>query len=164
MIANKIVDKLFVALKTIIGALLLGSLVLLFLNIVLRQLNLGALSWVENMTIYIVMWIVFLGVGVVFKEDEHISMDFIYDFLPLKIKKVLDVTSVVLVIVTSGFITYYGFFIVQRLELLELTSTDGLVPLYLIYLSIPVGAIVSIIAVISNYVNKNMRKGEVEHD
>ena len=151
---RKCLDAPVAALKILLGLNMLLSLVLTFVNVLLRTAGTDTIEWVEPLVIYLIMWTVFLGAGLIFSDDEHLTMGLIYDCLPSVWKKVLDVLNGVLTIAASLFLMYFGFLVTRNLYLLGQTSTDGHIPLYLVMLSIPVGGAVTIYCMIANWIKR----------
>lgn len=71
------------------------------------------LSWIEEFIRYLFVWIVFLGIGVVYKNKEHAQVEILHHYIPGKFKKSL----VILVeVVSSGvflFLILYGWSILK---------------------------------------------------
>ncbi len=75
------------------GVLLAIIVVLLFLQIASRSINIGSFLWAGEAALWIFVWVVFLGAAVLFHKKEHMIVDIIEYFLPReskeKIQKVL---------------------------------------------------------------------------
>lgn len=144
----KLLDVPYKVLKILVGLNMLLALLLLFVNVVLRTGGFATLEWVEPLVVYLIMWMVFLGTGLVFAGDEHLSMGILYDRASKPVQRLLDVFNNILVIAVSIFLVYYGSIVTRNLHMLGQKSMDGHIPLYLVMLSIPVGAAVTIITVL----------------
>lgn len=145
---TKLLDVPFKVLKILVGLNMLLALLLLFTNVVLRTAGFTTLEWVEPLVVYLIMWTVFLGAGLVFSGDEHLSMGILYDRVSKPVQRVLDIANNVLIIAVSAFLIYYGWIVTRNLHMLGQKSMDGNIPLYLVMLSIPVGAAVTIVTLL----------------
>jgi TRAP-type C4-dicarboxylate transport system permease small subunit len=58
-----------------------------FLNVVTRYVIIYPLAWTEEITVSMFVWIVLLGTSIAFRKNAHLAMTFIYDFMPLPLKK-----------------------------------------------------------------------------
>jgi len=152
---TKLLDVPLKVLKILVGLNMLLALLLLFANVVLRTFGFATLEWVEPLVVYLIMWTVFLGAGLVFSGDEHLSMGIVYDRVSKPVQRVLDVFNNVLVLAVSVFLIYYGSIVTRNLHMLGQKSMDGHIPLYLVMLSIPVGAAVTIITIIIGMLKPN---------
>ena len=140
--------------RYLMGAIMLISLSLLFLNIILREFTSTSFSWVENTTIYLIMWIVFIGTGLVFWDDEHITMDFLYEKVSAGMKKVFHILIFLSVMATAILLLYFGILITNQLFTLKMMSSDGHIPLYLVMISIPLGSIICIISILKPLISR----------
>ena len=95
-----------------------------------------ALTWSEELTRYLLVWSTFLGATMAYKRAQHISITFLIDLLPEKIKVV--VTSFTSVIIISFFmiITYHAM---QMIKIMSLQTSPALsIQMKYVYLIIPV--------------------------
>jgi TRAP-type C4-dicarboxylate transport system permease small subunit len=57
------------------------------LQVFCRYILNNSLGWPEEMTIYLMAWMTFIGSAVAVKSSEHIAVDILLSFLPDKIKQ-----------------------------------------------------------------------------
>ena len=69
------------------GVLLAIIVVLLFLQVIARYINITSFLWAGEAALWIFVWVVFLGAAVLFHKKEHIIVDIIEYFLPRKTKE-----------------------------------------------------------------------------
>jgi TRAP-type C4-dicarboxylate transport system permease small subunit len=67
--------------------------VLVFGNVVLRYAFNSGITWSEEMSRYLFIWLTFLGAIGAFKNKEHLGVDMLIKRLPNKMKKVALVIS-----------------------------------------------------------------------
>lgn len=67
--------------------------VLVFGNVVLRYAFNSGITWSEEMSRYLFMWLTFLGAIGAYKNKEHLGVDMVIKRLPIKMKKVVLVIS-----------------------------------------------------------------------
>ena len=60
---------------TFVGAALAFASTLLFANVVLRYVFLAPISWAEELSLYLIVWIVFVGGSVAVRTRGHIAID-----------------------------------------------------------------------------------------
>ncbi|KKI92162.1 C4-dicarboxylate ABC transporter permease [Bacillus sp. SA1-12] len=74
----------------IIMAIALGIMVILvFGNVVLRYFFNSGITWSEEMSRYLFIWLTFLGAIGAFNNKEHLGVDMVIKRLPIKAKKVV---------------------------------------------------------------------------
>ncbi len=69
------------------GVLLAIIVVLLFLQVTSRSINISSFLWAGEAALWIFVWMVFLGAAVLFHKKEHMIVDIIEYFLPGKTKE-----------------------------------------------------------------------------
>ena len=58
-----------------IGAALAFTSALLFVNVFLRYVFLAPINWAEELTLYLMVWIVFVGGSVAVRTRGHMAID-----------------------------------------------------------------------------------------
>jgi TRAP-type transport system small permease protein len=73
--------KLGKMIEKINGVLLAMIVVLLFLQVITRYINVSSFLWAGEAAIWIFVWMVFLGAAVLFHKKQHMIVDIIEYFL-----------------------------------------------------------------------------------
>ncbi|MDR1580443.1 MAG: TRAP transporter small permease [Synergistaceae bacterium] len=109
--------------EEIAGALILAVMVsVTFVNVVTRYLIIYPLAWTEEITVSMFVWIVLLGTSIAFRKNAHLAMTFIYDFMPVPLKKVSFVIANAMCIVFFALLIWLGS--VQVWDEIELSVTS----------------------------------------
>lgn len=124
--------------RGVLIALIAAMAVLVFANVVARYLLDFSVIWVEELTRYMMVWVGFLGSGLVLRLGAHVAVDVLQDVLPAPAARALRAAIVVLLGVTFAAmlwlgIRYAAFAWDQRTAVLD-WSTGA------VYLAIPIGA------------------------
>ena len=82
--------------------------VLVFTNVVSRYVLNYSLIWVEELTRYLMVWVGFLGAGLVLRLGAHIAVEAFQDLLPPRAARTLRVGIVVLLGITFAAMTWLG--------------------------------------------------------
>ncbi len=129
-----------------------AGVVLAFINVVARYGFNGSIVWASDLTNYFFIWSTFFGAAYCFKKDAHISVSILMDRLPASIMKFLMILSHILVIIYLVAVAYYGYKFLRLEIMLQEVSVDLVVPkitwlgmssswsvpMWIIYLAIPV--------------------------
>ena len=94
----KLIDGYFLALKFLVALCLSGMVVLVFANVVLRYAFGEGITFSEEFSRWLFVWLTFFGAIVAMKEHTHLGMDSVISRLSVTGKKVAYVLSHVLMI------------------------------------------------------------------
>ncbi|QNB47847.1 TRAP transporter small permease subunit [Thermanaerosceptrum fracticalcis] len=136
-----IIKKIYANFEEYICIALLAIMsVVVFWQVVCRFILKAALPWSEELSIYIMAWVTFLGASVGVKRGAHIGVEAMITFLPRKIQKYFTLLSYVASAIFFLMLIYFGSLIVQKQIATGQVSPAMRIPIYYAYLSIPVGS------------------------
>lgn len=81
---------------------------LVFVNVVCRYLLGFSLIWVEELTRYMMVWLGFLGSGLVLRFGAHVAVDFFQDLLPPGAARAVRIAIVVSLVFTFAALAWLG--------------------------------------------------------
>ena len=98
-----------------------------------------SISWTEETAKFAQIWVVFIGAGIAMRRGWHVAVDVLPSMLPLGPARAVSVA------VAAGCIGFLGLVVFGSLPLIELgfmfeVSPVLQVPMWIIYLCIPIGA------------------------
>lgn len=139
-------DKFFETVKKVEEVLcvilMVAMCLVVFAATVARYTGWFTISWSEEFARYCMIWVVFLGIGVAAVNGEHFAVEALSLFCPKKILNVIKVICAVLVVAFNLFAAYFGVVILEfQIAGGELTPSLYW-PMWLIYLSIPLGLVI----------------------
>jgi TRAP-type C4-dicarboxylate transport system permease small subunit len=128
--------------RFVVGAMLAVMAVLVVANVALRYLFGISLSWVEELTRYMMIWLAWLASGLAMREGAHIAIDNLQQALPRLAARLLRLFVLVVVIGFFAAVAWFGwryamFAWRQQTAVLRL-------PLGAVYLAIPAGSVLMI--------------------
>lgn len=115
--------------------------VLIFGQVVGRYIFQSAPSWTEEATRYIHIFQVWIGAGYAVKLKEHIKVSAFIDLFKGKIRKAMDMISVVIWFLLVLFVAIFGTQLVMATFQLGQVSPAVQIPFWIPYLAIPLGAL-----------------------
>jgi len=121
------------------GALAFASL-LLFVNVVLRYWFLAPISWAEELTLYVMVWIVFIGSSVAIRFRGHIAIDLLPMVLSPTARRRLAVLVALGVLVFLAVFFYYSGQHTLRVRASGQVTPVMQAPMWLAYLAMPAGS------------------------
>jgi C4-dicarboxylate transporter DctQ subunit len=113
---------------------------LLFVNVVLRYWFLAPISWAEELTLYMMAWIVFVGSSVAIRTRGHIAID----LLPLALSpagrhRLAIFIALVMLLFFAAFFYYSGQHTLRVRATGQVTPVMQ-APMWLAYLAMPAGS------------------------
>jgi TRAP-type transport system small permease protein len=108
---SEYVDKISrVAMMLIMGVMVTVILTQVFFRYILN----AAMPWPEELTIFLMSWMSFVGSGIALKNWQHIGITLFANMLPYHYRKYLSVLVKLTVLFFAIFLTYTGVILVQK--------------------------------------------------
>ena len=122
--------------RLLVIALLAAMAVMVFSNVALRFATDRSILWVEEASRYAMIWLTFLGAGLVLRYGGHIGIETLHEKLP-RHAPLLRAIVLALLLGFFAFMTWIGV----RYALLTWGQTTPVmeVPIGAVYLAMPVG-------------------------
>ncbi len=100
-----------------------------------------AQSWTNEAYSTFLLWAIFIGFGTALRDNHHVSIDYLYDKMNEKWKRVFDLIVVVIGIGFSIFFLISGLQMVITTFNQELITQDLGIPVWITYLVLPLGGL-----------------------
>ena len=130
-------DRVLLRLNRWLMIVILAAMAMMvFANVALRFLTDESILWVEEVSRYLMIWLTFLGAGVVLRYGGHIGIDTLQDSFPRQ-APAIRVLIFVLLLGFFGFMVWIG----TRYAMLTWGQTTPVmqIPVGVVYLAMPVG-------------------------
>lgn len=129
--------------RWVVIALVAAMSVLVFANVVSRYVFNYSFIWVEEITRYMMVWVGFIGSGLVLRYGAHIAVEAFQDVLPARAAQVTRALVVLVLAITFVAMTWLGLQYVRF-------AWDQETPVFnwgfgLVYLAIPIGSVLMLI-------------------
>ena len=105
---ERVVDRINTALMLIAGVALVILIVIMGWLVYGRYILNSTPTWVEQVSLLIIVVITFFGAAVGIRENTHLSVEFFRDVLPERGRHALFMLSDLLLAVFGGLMGYYG--------------------------------------------------------
>ncbi len=110
-------------------------LILVIAQVAMRYLFNSPLVWSEELAVYVMVWMTFIGSVICMRDNEHIEVTILTDYLPQGLKRAIFVFSRLASAIFLLIVAYYGFELVQ--ENLVVTSAANQINMGLVYSILP---------------------------
>ena len=130
-------DRVLLRLNRWLVIVILGAMALMvFANVALRFLTDASILWVEEVSRYLMIWLTFLGAGLVLRYGGHIGIDALQDAMP---RHAVWLRWFIFLFMLGffGFMVWIG----TRYAMLTWGQTTPVmqIPVGIVYLAMPVG-------------------------
>lgn len=118
------------------------SVIIVFLQIIMRSLFNFSLSWTEELSRYIFIWQTWLGTSVALKYDQHIKVELIFSFVKnTKLQRGIKVLADIIWFAFSLFLTFNGFKLTESMISRNALSSGMRIPLAFVYVVLPISSL-----------------------
>ena len=144
MIVDVMMEIIDVIIAALVAAIILVTIATVFFRYVIQQ----PIGWSEELSLAGFAWFTFLGAGSAIRKKTVVSLDFFYDMFNRPLKKTVKLITTVICIAAYLMVIWLGF----QMSLKGMLSTTPYlkVSYFYIYLSIPIGGVFSILALLAN--------------
>lgn len=147
--ASKYVDKFSRFALMIIMAVMVSTILM---QVFFRYVLNAAMPWPEELTIFLLSWMSFIGAGIALKSWQHIGITLFANMLPKTIQQYLSILVKITVLFFAGFLTYTGILLVQQST--HMVSDALRISMIWPRMSLPVGGAIMVIHMISALYNE----------
>lgn len=128
---EKRVDALAALVERVLAVALLIGISLNFVNVVGRYLGGYAMNGVDEIEIYILIWIAFLGAAIVTWRGEHLRMDVLLMSCPAPLRIVVVWFEMLVLLAVASFAALQSFRYVERIHALGAVSDIAHIPTWI---------------------------------
>ncbi|MFN2643941.1 MAG: TRAP transporter small permease [Burkholderiales bacterium] len=136
---NRSIDAFAAALEKLLGAALIVAVLYNFVNVVGRYVVGRTFISADEVQIYLMVYIAFLGAAVATWRRVHLRMDVLVHRLPERVRLALGVLEIALVVVLAGFVLYVSSGYVNQMAGLDARSQNAGIPMWIPHSAIAIG-------------------------
>jgi TRAP-type C4-dicarboxylate transport system permease small subunit len=109
-------------------------------------------EWTEVLIRFSLIWMVFLGLPAAFRQGAMVSVDVLYRWSPLGLRRALDAVVAVAALTLVGIILWWGWDYANRGKVQTMIGLES-VSMFWAYLAMPVGAAFSVLGIVGAFVD-----------
>lgn len=106
-------------------------------------------EWTEVLTRFSLIWMVFLGIPMAFRQGAMVSVDVLYRWSPPRIRRLLDWVVCLAALALIAVIIWWGWDYAMRGRVQTMSGLES-VSMFWAYLAMPVGGVFSVLSIIGN--------------
>jgi len=158
---EKGMNALMTLVERVLAVALIAGIVLNFINVIGRYLSGYTLAGADEVEIYILIWIAFMGAAAVTWRGEHLRMDVLMNACPLAIRKLAAALEMLVLFSVASFVAYQSFRYVERIYSLGVVSDIAHIPTWIPHSAIPISFAAMAIMVILRGIQELTGSGPV---
>lgn len=147
---GKVLDKIQNIINTITGIMLFTMVCIVFIQVIMRYLMGHSISWSEELTRYMFVWMIYAGVNLGIKSGIQIKIDVVDMIFKGNAIKTVRILEHILTIVAILFAAYGSIMLIK--VGFRATSPSLHVPMWIMYLVFPVGFLLDLVETIRRIV------------
>ena len=169
MLALKLLDRLE---ETLIGTLMAIATIVIFASVVLRFLATVpvvqdvairlSMTWAQELCIFLFVWMAKFGAAYGVRAGVHVGVDVLINRLAPRPRKVVVTVGLLGGALFTGVVGTLGAILVWEIAQTDQTSEDMEVPMWLVYLCVPLGSYLMCFRFLQVVVSF-VRTGQVPH-
>jgi TRAP-type C4-dicarboxylate transport system permease small subunit len=118
-------------------------------QIIMRFVIEAPAEWTEVLIRFSLIWMVFMGIPMAFRQGAMVSVDVLYRWSPPRVKRVLDFVVSGAALALIAVIIWWGWDYANRGKVQTVIGLED-VSMFWAYLAMPVGGVFSVISIIGN--------------
>ena len=133
------VERVVQAASYALGILLLIAAFINVANVIARYVFRRPFIWGEEIILYLVIWLVFIGVPVAAWRHLHLRMDVVYEWFPPALRRVVGIVIALTTLWLCAQMVFLSWRVIALLQLNNQRSAAAGVPMFVVYWAIPIG-------------------------
>ena len=138
-VINGLSDMLFKIEKVMAVILMSVILLSIILGVVFRYFLNNPLTWTDELAIYMLIWLTFVGGSMSVKNEQAASLDLLFEKVGEEVQRIFKIVGYGSVIIFSVIVTYMAIKWISNPSVLTQISPGLKISMFLPYLSIPFG-------------------------
>ena len=156
------VDRIIFQIENISAGIAYAIMVIVvFIGVILRYLVKTPNLYGEEVSRYLMVMSVFLGIAAGCRQKVHLSVELFISLFPKIIQKVITVFVRTLVVTVYAYMSYAGIEMVRQMKALGQTSPALRLPMWIMYAIITAGFMLSFLTELIMYVNDIFCHGNI---
>ena len=109
-------------------------------------------EWTEILIRLSLIWMVFMGIPAAFRQGAMVSVDVLYRWSPVKVRRVLDWVVCLAALLLIAIIIWWGWDYALRGRVQSMAGLES-ISMFWGYVAMPIGAMFCVIGIIGNLID-----------
>lgn len=149
--------------NTLLGCLLIAAVFINCANVVSRYVFSRAILGAEEIQVFILVWITFVGIAGVAWQGDHLRMDVLVQRLPTGLRAALDRVEALLMVVLSVFMLYQSWHFTELMISIGRNSDALGIPMAIPHIGLVTGfLLLSAVCLLRLVGMRGVRQGDID--
>jgi TRAP-type C4-dicarboxylate transport system permease small subunit len=155
-----LVDRWLESISNVLGiSVFIVMVVSVWLGVLYRYVLVNPLTWTDELAVYGMIWLGYLGMGIAVKYNEHPSLNFFVDRMPSLLQKICKLIANFGVLVFLLVAVIWGFDYAINSGKYRMTGALG-ITMTLPQLSVPVGSLLALCQLFLRWIRARTNSAE----
>jgi len=141
-------ERILAAVRVLLGVLMLSAIAINFANVIARRLFDAPFAWTEEVLVYIVVWMVFMGAVLVSWEGRHLRMDLVSSSLKGPARFAVNGIATAILVALCGYIIFHSVGVVATFARTGQSSIAAGIPMTIPHLAILIGFVLILVGTV----------------
>jgi TRAP-type transport system small permease protein len=132
-------DRLTRCIELLLAIACIAAIFLCFVNVVARYAFGQSLLFADEVEVFVVVWITFLGAAVVSWRRAHLRMDVFFQAMPMRVRRVITTCELIATMVLVGYAAYQSWLYAVRMWQLGSVSNSAGIPMWFPHAAVLIG-------------------------
>jgi TRAP-type C4-dicarboxylate transport system permease small subunit len=138
-VVSRILDRLTWWIERALAYAFITAVALNFINVVGRYGFGSTILSADELQIFIMVFMAFLGAAVVAWRGQHLRMDVLVNALPASMRRVVRIAELVVIIILAGFVLWNSTYYAKQMYIFGRVSDMGRVPMWIPHSAVAAG-------------------------
>lgn len=130
------------------SAVLVALIAMTFFGVIWRYVLKSPFTWLEEVQMACMVWIVFAAGGAAFRTGSHVAIEMIVDMFPKKLQKIFEYVIAIIVVLVLAYLFYQSLGFISMFAKSGRATNMIKIPYTLIYGIAPVSFVLMVISYI----------------
>ena len=136
---TRILDRLTGWIERVLAYAFIAAVALNFINVIARYGFGSSILSADELQVYIMVFMTFLGLAVVAWRNQHLRMDVVVNALPLPVRRLVKILELTVIIVLAVFVLWNSTYYAEQMFMIGRVSDMARVPMWIPHGAVAVG-------------------------
>jgi TRAP-type C4-dicarboxylate transport system permease small subunit len=138
-VVTRILERLLWGIERALAYAFIAAVALNFINVIGRYGFGSTILSADELQIYIMVFMTFLGAAVVAWRNHHLRMDVVVNALPMPLRRLVRMAELVVIVILATFVLWNSTYYAEQMFIIGRVSDMARVPMWIPHGAVAVG-------------------------